>query len=69
MDPGDLPGALERAFASGKPACINVMTDPSVIAPVTRSMIGTPRKDRPPSAETKPKDASIQIPYYEDLKD
>ena len=32
-------------------------------------MIGTPRKDRPPGAETKPKDASIQIPYYEDLKD
>ena len=69
VDPGDLPGALERAFASGKPACINVMTDPSVIAPVTRSMIGTPRKERPAGTATKPKDASIQIPYYEDLKD
>ena len=69
VDPGDLPGALERAFASGKPACVNVMTDPSVIAPVTRSMVGTPQKERPASPESKPKDASIQIPYYEDLKD
>ncbi|MEN6508882.1 MAG: thiamine pyrophosphate-dependent enzyme, partial [Smithella sp.] len=27
--------ALERAFASGKPACINVMTDPTVTSPAT----------------------------------
>jgi acetolactate synthase-1/2/3 large subunit len=27
--------ALERAFASGKPACVNVMTDPSVTSPAT----------------------------------
>lgn len=27
-DPADLPAALERAFASGKPACINVPLDP-----------------------------------------
>jgi acetolactate synthase-1/2/3 large subunit len=31
----DLPGALERALASGKPACINIMVD-SVAAPVVR---------------------------------
>jgi len=27
--------ALERAFASGRPACINVMTDPTVTSPAT----------------------------------
>ena len=26
--PQDIPPALERAFASGKPACVNVITDP-----------------------------------------
>jgi acetolactate synthase-1/2/3 large subunit len=31
----DLPGAIERALASGKPACINVMIE-SVAAPVIR---------------------------------
>ena len=31
--PADLRPALERAFASGKPACVNVLTDPSVIYP------------------------------------
>ena len=29
-DPAELPAALERAFASGKPACLNVMLDPKV---------------------------------------
>ena len=31
----DLPGAIERAMASGKPACINVMVE-SIAAPVIR---------------------------------
>jgi acetolactate synthase-1/2/3 large subunit len=31
--PGELRPALERAFASGKPACVNVLTDPSVVYP------------------------------------
>ncbi|MEE9282172.1 MAG: thiamine pyrophosphate-binding protein [Myxococcota bacterium] len=71
-EPGDLPGALERAFASGKPACVNVMTDGSVIAPVTRSMIGAPRRESETPASggaAKKKDETVQIPYYEDLKD
>jgi acetolactate synthase-1/2/3 large subunit len=61
VDPQDLPAALERAFASGKPACVNVMSDPSVIAPVTLSMVGGAREEDSTN--------SIQIPYYEDLKD
>jgi acetolactate synthase-1/2/3 large subunit len=32
-EPGELRGALERAFASGKPALVNVLTDPSVAYP------------------------------------
>ena len=31
----DLPGAIERSLASGKPACINIMVE-SVAAPVIR---------------------------------
>jgi acetolactate synthase-1/2/3 large subunit len=31
----DLPGAIERALASGKPACINIQTE-SIAAPVIR---------------------------------
>jgi acetolactate synthase-1/2/3 large subunit len=31
--PGDVGGALERAFASGKPALVNVLTDPTVAYP------------------------------------
>jgi acetolactate synthase-1/2/3 large subunit len=31
----DLPGAIERALNSGKPACINIMID-SIAAPVIR---------------------------------
>jgi acetolactate synthase-1/2/3 large subunit len=31
----NLPGAIERAFASGKPACINIMTE-SIAAPIVR---------------------------------
>jgi acetolactate synthase I/II/III large subunit len=31
--PAELRPALERAFASGKPACVNVLTDPDVVYP------------------------------------
>jgi acetolactate synthase-1/2/3 large subunit len=31
----DIIPAIERAFESGKPACINVMTDPTVTSPAT----------------------------------
>jgi acetolactate synthase-1/2/3 large subunit len=29
----DVKPALERAFSSGKPALVNVLTDPSVVYP------------------------------------
>jgi acetolactate synthase-1/2/3 large subunit len=31
--PDELRPALERAFGSGKPALVNVLTDPSVVYP------------------------------------
>jgi acetolactate synthase-1/2/3 large subunit len=32
-EPSELRPALERAFASGKPALVNVLTDPTVVYP------------------------------------
>jgi acetolactate synthase-1/2/3 large subunit len=32
-EPAELRPALERAFESGKPALVNVLTDPEVIYP------------------------------------
>jgi acetolactate synthase-1/2/3 large subunit len=32
-EPGELRGALERAFGAGKPALVNVLTDPTVAYP------------------------------------
>jgi acetolactate synthase-1/2/3 large subunit len=63
--PRDLAPALRRAFESGRPACVNVMTDPSVIAPVTLAMYGAfqasgdvARKAREATGETP------TMPYY-----
>jgi acetolactate synthase-1/2/3 large subunit len=36
--PGELRPALDRAFASGKPALVNVLTDPSVVYPRKASL-------------------------------
>ena len=35
----DLIPAVKRAVKSGKPACINVMTDPSVVSPATLQFV------------------------------
>jgi acetolactate synthase-1/2/3 large subunit len=70
-DPADLPGALERALASGKPACVNVMTDGSVIAPITRMMVGGGAGLAGGGAadEGGKEGGEIKIPYYENLDD
>jgi acetolactate synthase-1/2/3 large subunit len=71
VQPAELVPALERAFASGRPACVNVMTDPSVIAPITIAMVGgaRPAKARAEAGTPGGEGAKekIQIPYYEDL--
>jgi acetolactate synthase-1/2/3 large subunit len=66
VDPNDLVPALERALASGRPACVNVMTDPSVISPITIAMVGGAASAAPESGSGK---ESISIPYYEDLEE
>jgi acetolactate synthase-1/2/3 large subunit len=63
VNPADLRPALERALAAGRPACINVMTDGSVIAPITLSMVGAASGE---AADAKG-DERVQLPYYEDL--
>ncbi|MCU0667852.1 MAG: thiamine pyrophosphate-binding protein [Myxococcota bacterium] len=63
VSPSEVAPALERAFASGKPACVNVMTDPSVIAPVTLAMVGAAKA---PAGGAKSE--AVRMPYYEDLE-
>jgi acetolactate synthase-1/2/3 large subunit len=65
VEPGDLVAALERAFASREPACVNVMTDPSVISPITIAMVGAVSGGG--TGETPGEKSKIQLPYYEDL--
>ena len=36
-DASEIIPAIERAFASGKPACVNVMTDPDAISPMVQA--------------------------------
>jgi len=54
----DVAPAVRRAIDSGLPACINLITDPDVVHPVTPAMVGEV-------------DASgqIAVPYYENLPD
>ena len=63
--PSDLAPALQRALAAGKPACINVMTDPSVIAPITIAMVGSAKAS---DLLKEGGEERVQIPYYEDLE-
>ncbi len=53
----DIAGAVKEAFASGKPCCINIITDPAVMHPRTKMMVGTGAdKD------------DVPIPYYANIK-
>jgi acetolactate synthase-1/2/3 large subunit len=55
-DPREVVPAIERAFASRRPACVNVLTDPDVIAPVTLAMVG--------AASPQAKPGTVNMPYY-----
>ncbi len=54
---GYLAAAMERAFAAGKPALVEVMTDPAVVHPVTPAMLGKPEEGA----------NEVIIPYYENI--
>ena len=61
---GEIGPALERALASGRPACVNVMTNREVISPVTLSLVGALAGT--PSANDHVD--RVTIPYYDDLE-
>ena len=63
--PADLAPALNRALAAGRPACVNVMTDPSIIAPVTISLVGMAKSEASQLGES----TRVQLPYYDDLEE
>ncbi len=49
--------AMQRALDSGRPACIEIMTDPDIVHPVTVAALGAvPRGS-----------ADVMIPYYENI--
>ena len=43
----DIVPTLDRAFASGRPACVNVMTDPAVISPMVLATTSPAARQRP----------------------
>lgn len=53
----ELAGALDRAFACGGPAFIEVMTDADVVHPVTVAMLG----------QVEAGSDDVLIPYYENI--
>jgi acetolactate synthase-1/2/3 large subunit len=58
-DVSDLVPALKRALAANRPACVNVMTDPGVMHPITQRFVGR-------MAERKV-DRNF-VPYADDLE-
>jgi acetolactate synthase-1/2/3 large subunit len=40
-DAGSIRPAIERAMASGRPACVNIMTDPNAISPAQAALAVT----------------------------
>ena len=53
--------ALERALGNGKPACVNVMTDPDAIAPITLAMYAA---FKPSDERKETKGDRVAMPYY-----
>lgn len=52
----DIAPAVEKAFASGKPYCLNVIIDPAVMHPRTKMMVGDGAQ------------GDVPIPYYANIK-
>jgi acetolactate synthase-1/2/3 large subunit len=58
--------ALARALKSGRPACINIMTDPDVIEPGTLAMYSAFSGGKAPKSAGQPeaKSDETMLPYY-----
>ncbi|WP_375251219.1 thiamine pyrophosphate-binding protein [Sphingomonas sp.] len=52
----DIGPAIARAFASGKPGCIDVVIDADLVLPMTSAMLGEAGPDE------------VMVPYYENFK-
>ena len=48
---------MQRALSSGKPALLEIMTDPAIVHPLTVSMLG----------EVEEGSSEIMVPYYENI--
>jgi len=59
QSPGELAGALQRALAAGRPACVNVMTSPAVMHPITQRFVGQPGRAA---------SGALRVPYADDLE-
>lgn len=59
--PEEIRPALERAFASGKPACINVISDPDVSPASYRASRATVDQQQPEEREVR---GEVELPYY-----
>lgn len=53
----EIAPAMARALAAGRPAVVEIMTDPAAIHPITVSMLGKVAEGT----------SEVQIPYYENL--
>ena len=58
-DAAQLPAALQRAIDSGRPACVNVITDPQVMHPITQRFVG--QTGRGPGG-------GLRVPYADELE-
>jgi acetolactate synthase-1/2/3 large subunit len=56
-DFAEIVPAIARAYASGKPSCIEIMIDADVVHPVTVAALGTVSDEK----------REIMIPYYENI--
>jgi acetolactate synthase I/II/III large subunit len=61
--PDEIRPALERAFASGKPSCINVLTDPELSPQAYRAGRQAAPAPRPAPPERDGKE-EVELPYY-----
>ena len=53
----EIEAAMRRALDSGKPALVEIMTDPAVVHPITASMLG----------QVEEGSRDVMIPYYENI--
>jgi acetolactate synthase-1/2/3 large subunit len=61
--------AIASALAGGKPSCINIRIDGSIINPVTMNMVGIKPGSKPAATEPDAGDSDTKVvmPYYDNV--